>query len=531
MDNSIKQIDRWIGQQNSFLNNLKNCLGFNREKVSSEALKNIQFIENQLDKLNNDEHFLRVGNALIKRFKKNPKLKPHLLRLDHKFANLRLLAGENKHFTLKENSISFKKWEGYGFDPEIFYDHPEFVEFLFRSTLASQIKVTRDVPKIIHGEPAIRMGEGWLTFTKLRENFEMRYRPEYADKALFHKQTGQVFTYLDTGEGLTQLDPFKNAMKKPVSRLSNYEYEKTLEVAKKFVRDGENIEDRQENNKDRSYIMQIVTSEDECKVEKNPLLKNFYQLFFKAKHPYMRLIDPEGKVYISGFGVFKENMYWAMQTDPGRIRSPDAWEYKTSPKKYVTNIAVTPEEANKLRDYTSDCINEDKTPVAFNFLKQNCSSFVRNAVEYSTGIKVPSELTFARVIATIAPNYIKIPVNGVCGIVTFSFRPVKWITPKFIQKAVGACGKGYLCIHRATIAFRLALLSLCVGGIQGKRGRALMPTLETKEMAVPQRRLSHWIDLSYYKFNCPSLVQEWQKMHNESTVVYKNPIKLTISAA
>ncbi|KKK49209.1 hypothetical protein LCGC14_3137350, partial [marine sediment metagenome] len=138
--------------QDDFKTRLKKRFNFGYSK--NEALKIVNYVLEKIQlSLRNQEMkrpIILLGNRVIKLFAKSSSIKRALIILDRSLTQIKL----HKNFILKENSVFFEKWKSYGFQEDIFYKYPNFSDFMLRSTLASQMKITSDGIKIIDNEPA-----------------------------------------------------------------------------------------------------------------------------------------------------------------------------------------------------------------------------------------------------------------------------------------------------------------------------------------------------------------------------------------
>lgn len=479
-----------------------------------------------------------LGNAFILKNKKSKKLNEHLLLLDHHIGKIRLENGDR--YLMKTNLLRLKKWERNGQDEKIFHNHYDFIKYVFDTPLDSQIKVTRDViAENEKGEVVIpvelqRVEKGAL----VREQKAMPFREfkQYfhcvEDKVnkerTFIDPLGNIHTYLDTGKGMVMHDPYQAALVPPqaISKISQEDYERTLEVARKFVREGE--EDSSKSTK-RDYILQIVSSYVDSK-HNNPLTENFKELLTRRKHPFIRIITPEGNVYEVGFG-FEKKAILPLSVGTGHFRSPDWWEYMKCDEKVVTNIAIDSEEKDRLYQHVSSYQNQirlGKKP-AFHWLRQNCSVFVRGIVKCSTGIDIPTQTTFSNFLYRTAPTFIQKIGQGIAmGNKVFNdvmIRPL----PNWIKKAGRWVAKLAKKIWSAVKAFFLSIISFFGGGALGKKGQKFRQTRTgpQKELAPHLQNPLKWTNEKKYRVNLPGLLQEWQRKQ-ASTVTYKDPVRFAI---
>ena len=524
---------------------------FNPNFRNRETLKVIDYINGKFKNTpepNTD--LVKLGNAFILKHRKSKKLNEGLLRLDHLMGNIRASNKELfdcERYLMKTNKIRLNKWQKASQNEEIFYKHYDFIKYLFETPLASQIKVTRDVikenedgepvipveiKKIEHGELVTEIKQ--LPFSEFQEHFNCVHDKKYGEKVIVDK-VNNIYTYLDTRKGMVMHDPYEAKSVPPpvISQLSQQDYAKTLEVARKFIRKDEkdlSETDRKECNKNRNYILQIVSSYVKSGNNKNPITGNFNEFVKRRKHPYLRIITPEGKVYEGGFG-WRNSTLLIFSMRSGQFRTPDIWEYKSCDERVVTNIAIDDKEKDKFYQFVMGYHNKirlGRRP-AFNLLFQNCSVFVRKAVKFSTDINLPTEMSVNKFLNRIAPTCIQIIGEKLKNMNTklenIFIRPLPQCLKKGIHWIVDKIKKIWQAIH----ALILSAFAFVLGGAIGRGGEQFRENENEPErqLNAPLANPEQWINRSKYTFNFPGLLQEWQRKQ-PSTIVYEKPVRFTI---
>jgi|GEM_PF-1619539 len=486
------------------------------------------------------ERYVRLGEAIIYRYQGlsyGKKLQQLLRRFDCNLAQWRAEAS----FLFRENQKAFNKWTRYGYKPSIFFNHPDFCQFLAESGLLSQMKVTRDTIKEIGGEPAILVEGKWLKWSRIQERFEVVTSQRYKEKFIRDKNTFEIYTYLDNHLGLQQHHPYLNPLN-PISRLNDDELERTLNKAREFIRFDETDlprDDREELNFDRSFIVQVVSSFAKGRNS------NISRLVFRSKHPYIRLIAGEdlpernlrrGDVLNFGYSLQKSSGLWHRQK--GHFRGPDVYEYVPCEQKIVTNIALDRREAKKILKFTTKYHTNGITlgnDVAFNFIHQNCSVFVQSALA-AASIHIPTKTTLAIGISMIIPEKIKEIGKKLAAYSRSSVNHTKKLGKRILPiKTYSLCGKisdkisaWYMIIQHSILALMLTPARIVWEEGRGDVGQAFTQIGERSQ--VLERPLTHWrnlFDLSSYTYNLPGILQQWQRVQN-STVIYSNPVRLAI---
>ena len=124
------------------------------------------------------------------------------------------------------------------------------------------MKVTHDLPLEKFGEAGLIVEGHFMPWTQIKKNFECVYSPLYHEKFIVHKQTREVYTYLDNHKGLQNHHPFLTEMN-PISVLDQNDYQKVWQKAKTFVRDDERnllkAELEQKNEDSNTQLLKQVT--------------------------------------------------------------------------------------------------------------------------------------------------------------------------------------------------------------------------------------------------------------------------------
>ncbi|MBN2479097.1 MAG: hypothetical protein JXA94_02600 [Parachlamydiales bacterium] len=482
--------------------------------IISKFPKNLVFFKNSL---------IEKCHVVIKSENDKPDGKS-LIALDRALGYLR----ENHNFLLRRNKTLFEKWKSYGFKEALFYKYPEFSQFLLDSSLASQIKVTKDEIQEIANEPAILIEGKWTRFSDLKKRFDYKFSPKFKETFLYDKQSDEVFTYLDTKKGLVKHHPYLNALD-PVGKISSSEYQAILKKSHQFERDF----DKPKRN--YKYILQIVTSK--MPPGKSSLSKsNLFDFLLRPRHPYFRLIDPDTKnVHIIGYGFWnwkdKMGFFGPLVTDQGRFRSPDIWEYRNCSKRIVTNIPLNKEEMKRFTYFCKKFVNDDINfgkNLAFNFMNHNCTSFVKEAVKYSFSKQIITNASLDEIICEISPNILrKLAVFLKSSVVSIKEKFISFF-PDFVKKVDSFLFALIDKIKNVVIAFFVSFLASFLGGIRGKNGRKIKDPEKEEVISPPLLSPVNWFRYSLFKFDLPGKIQIWQ-MKQKSTFVCDNPLKLTIS--
>ncbi len=516
--NSLKTHDRW----DSFLRPLD---------LQKEVQKVTQFFNTHIQ--SSEKDMMALADAFILRYASNPLTKKILQVFDRNVALLR----PTIQYLHPGNQENFNKWQKSRQPTEIFHRFPKFVEFLKKSRILNQIKISKDLISLKDGKPGLLVEGVWHTEDELQKRFSIEKSNIYKEPFLIDRETREVYTYLDNGKGLQKHHPYLSAHT-PISTLDEQEYLKTLQKAHEFIRPEEahlSIEERQELNQERTFILQYVTSHVPNGTS------HFHQLLRNPKHPYLRLIvgkdNPNlnthaGEVYEVGYGL-KNNSLFPCMTTQGRFQSPDAYEY-TDHDKIVTNIPITQEEANKFYTFTKKYHYDSiylGNEIGFNFIHQNCSVYAEQAC-LAANIKIPTQISLKETIHRICPDIIK--TIGI-QLKEWKDKTITWWKenkPRMIPQTFDSCiSKIHSLFHRIGDFFAacfLLPLRTALGEAFGDGGSAFRQLNKPQEqLTAPLKNWKNIFSLSHYTLNLPGIAQEWQ-LKQPSTVIYHRPTQLTI---
>ncbi|MBJ7449577.1 MAG: hypothetical protein JHC93_04380 [Parachlamydiales bacterium] len=500
------------------------------------AKRVLKFLNEEL-KTKTDKNIAKLSAQIIKINSNNKSLRPLLKEVDEKIGKIRADLNKKQIYLTKDNQNNYNKWkDSYHFEPRLFSHHIDFAKFLFDTHLASQIKATKTAPKEIDGEAALLVEGEWIKFSDFSQRFSVRTYGPTKEKLIADK-TNAVYSYLDNEKGFELTHPYTQEKIKPLTKLSQEEFQKTLTEARKFKRSDEC--DPIELNKDRHCIIQVVSSEVENKSRFDFISGPAKKQFSSSKHPWLRWIDKEGNVFDVGYGSFiKQSPKNLLKAIDGKFRSPDLWNFLPCDSHVVTNIAATEDEILKLSQYAHKYKNDDRnfnTKAAFHGLSQNCTAFTTFALMAATGIKIPTVIPVDTLIGKCVPPLF----NKIAEQFQKILRPIKksvlTVMPKFLAKAYRKTADKVTHflkeIWKVLVSIRLSLLEVMMGGLKdGKNLVQFEPDLEKNPERFKQPLKSghfKWLKLSHVNIHLPSALQEWQKQQ-ASTVIYKKPTKLCI---
>lgn len=426
----------------------------------------------------------------------------------------------------------FNRWKQWGFKPEIFQNHYEFAKFLLESPLGNQMKIFTDPIIMVDEQPGIIVEGEWASFEEIKDRFEVHYSSEHGQKFMRDKQSHEIYTFLGNGQGLQKHNPYTEEKLTPLLKLNLEEYERTLEMAGKFVREGELDETREEKNKDRTFILQIVSSYIDG------ANTNASELLTRRQHTWIRLIagEDDSDLGIMKGDVFEMGYEWDSPyklpalTTQGRFRSEDLWNYIRPKERVVTNIAVTQEEMYKIVDYMQSYqreATENGQKIAFNYFRQNCSAFVHHAVKQA-GIHVPTKIVLTALIEEISPDWMK-AIGSFFSQAGSKIKEgikssVNWLPNPLLEvgnKGVNAAYKvAYTTCDTLGVA-GTSLFSFILGGAMGQKALAFSKHPQDRKELIPTLlRPKNFFSMKKFYYHLPGKFQEWQRLQ-PSTAIYR----------
>ncbi|MBS0625303.1 MAG: hypothetical protein JSS32_04565 [Verrucomicrobia bacterium] len=465
------------------------------------------------------EH-LALGEALIERYKGERTTGPIFREFDRALAPYR--ARLEYHFP--ENAKEFAKWQKGRLNEQVFQEFPHFVQFLKDSKILNQIKASRDQIQIIEREPAILVEERWVKKEQIYTRFKIEHSEKFNQTFLMEKSTGRVFTYLDNGRGLQPHHPALTPFDRPISVLQPDDYQKIKACAEKFQRT-----DDPSPEAERPHVIQIVSSK-----VKGPNT-NLHNLAFNAKHPWFRTIENLGdKAEVYDVGFYGEHSALPLTSSSGSFRSPDSWEFLPAEERVVTNIPVSQDELNRFKAYVRLYHNESQNlgrPIGFSFDKNNCTAFVKTALEI-INIDVPTKLHLHEAVWEFMPDSVQRALTSVGESWKSAKQAIKRnCNCKFVLITFKVCEKVWQAVKAALktiIAFFLNPIRACLGSASGRRAIQFRAhNDEPAEAAPPLWNWKNYFSLASYNFHLPGKLQRWQR-EQPSTFVVQDPIRLTI---
>lgn len=528
--------------------------------------KAMEFVEQLIAKFNPDggnAPLIDLADHFIHTYKESKILGKIAQILDRAIGRLPLREKGADRYLHAANKEGFQKWVSYGMPADVYIRFPEFCNWMERSRLLSQMKISphpaRDTIHMVLDEPAllVTLERGrppqLMKWSRFRETFAFIEKKEFNEIFIYRKGRtseyipGQppqptVYTYLPNGSGLQPYHPYHAGKKPgekrvPTTRLSKAEYSRTLETARAFIRTEESAftpEEQREANKKRTFILQVVT----------PYVKvgntNLHEMIKNRRHPYLRIISGKSR---KGLKTQKRDVYeigyWWRKSPgrpfiahQGRFRSPDKWSYLPQDEVVVANFAITEEEAQRVFKFTENYHRDHSHDTGFQILYQNCTTYARQACQVA-GIDLPTLIDKKVVLFRMLPDWIQaagralataIRATGRCCYRAYS------LLPSCITSPLTALAKIITHLGTSIIDWGLSLtvlpLRLAAGEGQGEGGRQFDPInaladapAEEERIDPPLRRLRRWFTFWSEPIDMPATVPDFTRPL-PSTIVF-----------
>ncbi|MCB1136874.1 MAG: hypothetical protein KDK78_11450, partial [Chlamydiia bacterium] len=443
---------------------------------------------------------------------------------------------EGVHYNQPANRSAFEKWIKRGFPPEIFRDYPEFCAMLERPHQDTVIHKIGETLRWQDGTGYVRVDGDWTSIEDFQQRFQCAHSRKYAETFVVDRQTEEVYSYLGA-RGFTAFHPYEFKELKPLLYINADEVASVQELGRRFKRPAGA---RSTRDQPLPFVLQVVSSYIGSESDPLGLTEGFQKVFRRPKHPWLRLVTPEGAVHCVGYNWEEPVGLRPARNERGRLRSPDRWEFLPCDERVVTNIGLTMEEAGDffrlVEDYQEAIHAEDVSSPAFNLLRQNCSVFVKAMLYQLLHIEVDTEATLHETIHAIRPLFPKQLQVGseeeaskdrACGWPSiFYYTPI----PLAYDLAKETVGVGLGVVRGARTVGLNALFLPLMGGFRGPTGTRLLPAAEAGDgdLPPPACTLFGWFSQDTSSINLPAKVQLWQHGQIGATQVIERPQRVYV---
>lgn len=416
-------------------------------------------------------------------------------------------------YQLEKNQKDFARWKRWGFSPDLFHKHYEFVRFLLDTPLGSQMKlfVHDQIITLVDDEPAILIEGEYKKFSFFKDQFHV---DSFKGENVLVGADGFVYTYLENGKGLQQHHPYLCDKPIAVARLTDEMFNKTMEAAQKFY-------DKPVSTEEFPHILQIVSSEAEG------INTHFTNTLLNAKHPWIRIIlgkdmgeHKKGDVFDVGFGWAQKPLLPGINIT-GRFRCMDLWNYQSAKRRIVTNIPITAENVIQLNQLVMEhqrASTQLGHQLGFNLFRHNCTAFINAVGKVVPSVGLETRIELKDLVVKVSPEWLKsVGRFGIAG-----YRKVKGVLdelPAFIRVPARKIAEIVRRIIDFIVAIPVNVFTYLTGGALGEKNPGFDRNVE------PQLLRTQLKDFYYY---LPGVLQEWQK-RQKSTVYFDKPTTLAVA--
>ena len=436
----------------------------------------------------------------------NDLVKPRLAQLQtvHTATQKKILDHSNE----KEDVKLVQTWETLGLPVSVLKDHPDCVRFLKESGLMFSIVGYRESCrdpnqhdlKLDHdGHPMLKMKGHFVRWETVSREIEYDSKSEKVKSRVYPGSIVQSWDYFQ--EGLVPVDRFKYDQVFPVYKLTEAEYNRTLQYARKFY--------EKHPEKDpgiaKDCIVQFTTIESRAVFDG--------ALFDHAQRNYpvhigMRLITRDGQVYSFGYQLLPEEAaflfsdYFStfLATAEAKISMRDYEEFRPV-NKLVTSIPLSSQRAQNILNRLNELNGQQ---LRFQYMRQNCSQLMREVMQI-TGYDVDLRTTGTEVVYDALPSLTQIPV--IRKVVSFT-KDIWNSLPTFATMPIEFSANLILYIPKKVAIVATNLLAWKMGA--SKKTTPLQEGVED-EVFYDKKKLQTF----------STLIRSWSDIFNEETnVVY-----------
>lgn len=279
------------------------------------------------------------------------------------------------------------------------------------------------------------------------------------------------------------------------------------------------------------YVLQIVSSWYEPKFAHNGALGNVDAMVMQPQHPWIRLITPEGNVHIVGFNWGKALTYSNIfETVTAHLKSPDPVEAVPCISRIVTSIQI---DESQFKEIKSDVEEINKNGIAFNFVKQNCTTFIDHIFK-KIGMDVKLHMNSKELIWNCLPN----PVQNIFSAIAAPCKKVaevagdifKMLTPPIVRKAAKAVSDAVGSVFASLYNVPKNALLMAFGANRGVCGHEVGNGFFNRVTNMPQELKKYKAvrmisDVKHFFMNnlseifLPRKLVEWQMLQPSTTHV------------
>lgn len=342
----------------------------------------------------------------------NDTVKPRLAQLQTVYtATQKKLLDHSKEKKADDKLV--QQWEEFGLPMSVLKDHPDCVRFLKESGLVFSIVGYRescrdpnqhDIKLDHDGHPMLKMKGRFVRWETVSREIEYDSKSEKVKSRVYPGSIVQSWNYFQ--EGLVPVDRFEYDQVFPVYKLTEAEYNRTLQHARKFYE----THSEKDPGIAKDCIVQFTTIEN--RVVPNGALFDHAQRNYPV-HIGMRLITRDGQVYSFGYQLLPEEAaflfsdYFStfLATAEAKISMRDYEEFRPV-NKLVTSIPLSSQRAQNILNRLNELNGQQ---LRFQYMRQNCSQLMREVMQIA-GYDVDLRTTGTEVVYDALPSLTQIPV-------------------------------------------------------------------------------------------------------------------------
>lgn len=241
----------------------------------------------------------------------------------------------------------------------------------------------------------IKVQGNWKSVEQIQENFTYNTLSSFfypTSTSNLEKRSSWNYISVD---GLIPIDRYIGDILVPAGILEKNQLQKLQEIALPSSQDNAN------------HFLQMVASPapngNSLFSPSSFLFRGWNQI--KPYHFGIRLIDSQGNVLSSGIAIYKEEQALIQSLGVGStINSAptliDEEEFKRSPGKLTTTLAITEDQHQKICNYL---IAKRTESVRFNYLFQNCTKLTKNILKIA-GVNINNQIPLGELLLRPIPG-------------------------------------------------------------------------------------------------------------------------------
>lgn len=452
--------------------------------------------------------FSEEDRALLERVRLSALLREHPEQLEAIKEHI------NVYLKTKLNKELFAKWKKEGFAEDAFLFNPTVPAFIFKTHLHNSVKAFGDSFQYEAATHEFRV----LVDGVYRNVADMAEALGVQEK----KRLGSVVTGL-----VNKSNPKEKWCYLPATGLRKWDedgWKKLLPCAKltpsqvEFAQTSARRNDGSPGQKG-DYVVEIVSSMMDYK--EIPLLSGYQETFKRFRHPWIRIITPNGDFYSVGFNIGDDLVRGQPAASvKGIFKGPDSWETLPFSKRPVTGFARSKETCDAI---IREVESYQKQTTSFNIIEKNCSAFIERVRDILDPASKQKNVTFAADITELFQRCLPKTIQAIGRKVAPMWRVFKYVAGQ-------CCAPIIIKVAKVVAAFFRLILERTVLAISGRwfsyGGRDTSFPHKDPHKGIPWYQFITHLDIALkerlVRLYLPGKVGEWQLSLPQTRLIEKD---------